>query len=246
VLLEEKYLQSELMLKRLGAPGNNWRHGMMPKETLCNLVRKYHDQGQQLIIHAQGDRAIRDVIDAYEAALKASPRDDHRHRIEHCGLFPLDEMRRAAKLGLTLSIHPNYIYYYGDAVRDEILGIERANIFMPAGAAVNSGLRISLHSDSPMFPPEPIRLLQTAVTRKNKLGEIIGSDQAIDIDAAIKAITIDAAYQLFLDQKIGSLEVGKLADLVTLSDNPRQIDPEQLYRIQVVETWREGKPYTNE
>ena len=241
VLLENEYLQSELMLKRLRASGDNWQRAMMPKETLNKLVKKYHELGNQVIIHAHGDRAIRDVIDAYEAALKLFPRENHRHRIEHCGLFPIDEMARAQKLGITPSIMITYLYHYGDAIRDEIIGPERANIFLPAGSAVNAGLRISFHNDSPMFPAEPFKLMKTAVTRKNRKGEVIGKDQAVSIDEAIRAVTINAAYQLFLDDKIGSLEIGKLADLTLLSENPRKIDPDRLDQIQVIETWLEGQ-----
>lgn len=244
VYLEEPFMNSELMQDKLGIPRDTCGSTMMPKHSLETLVRKYHDQGRQVAIHTHGDRGIRDVLDVYEAVLKASPRDDHRHRIEHCGLFPIDEMKRAARLGLMPSWHINYIYYYGEALRDEIIGPERAEIFMPMAAAYHAGLRSSLHNDSPMFPSDPLMLMQTAVTRKTRNGDKIGEDQAISINEAIKAVTIDAAYQLFLDNRVGSLEVGKLADLVVLSENPQEIDPNRLHKIQVIETYREGQCFS--
>jgi predicted amidohydrolase YtcJ len=244
VFLEEPYLNSELMQERLGVPRDTCGFSMMPKETLKELVQKYHDQGQQISIHAHGDRGIRDVIDVYEDVLRVSPRDDHRHRIEHCGLFPIDEMERAVRLGLTPSWHINYIYYFGEAMRDEIIGPERANILMPIAAANNAGLRSSLHNDSPMFPADPFKLMRTAITRRTRKGDTIGEDQAITIDEAIKAVTIDAAYQLFLEDKVGSLEVGKLADMVVLSKNPKKIDPLQLDEIQIIETYRDGRRFS--
>jgi predicted amidohydrolase YtcJ len=243
VLLEEPYLNSRLMQEGLGVPKDSCGSSIYPKDQFQKLVRKYHDAGRQISVHAQGDRAIRDVIDVYEDVLEASPREDHRHRIEHCGLFPVDEMDRAARLGLTPSWHVNYIYYYGEAMRDEIIGPERAEICFPAGAAMRRGLRGSLHNDSPMYPAEPLQLMRSAVTRKTRGGEVIGEDQAIDVDAAIRALTIDAAWQLFMDDVVGSLEVGKLADLVHLSENPRQVDPDRLDQIQVIATYREGRRY---
>jgi len=244
VLLEEPYLNSELMQKRLGIPQDTRGYSMLPKEKLKELVQKYHDEGHQIAIHAHGDRAIRDVIDVFETVLRVSPRDDHRHRIEHGALFPIDETERAARLGLTPSWHINYIYYYGEAMRDEIIGPERASVLMPLAAANNSGLRSSLHNDSPMFPADPFKLMRTAVTRRTRKGGTIGENQAITIDEAIKAVTINAAYQLFLDEKVGSLEVGKLADMIVLSENPRKIDPNRLDQIQVIETYREGRRFS--
>ena len=175
--------------------------------------------------------------------LEASPRDDHRHRIEHGGLFPPDEMERAARLGLTPSWHINYIYYYGEALRDEIIGPERAAISMPMAAAREHGHRSSLHNDSPMYPAEPFRLMRTAMTRRTRSGEQIGPGQVIPVDDAIRAVTINPAWQLFLEDKVGSLEVGKLADLVVLSNNPRRINPDRLDEIKVLATWREGRRF---
>jgi predicted amidohydrolase YtcJ len=244
VLLDEPFLNSELMQQGLGVPKDTCGYAMFPKEEFRGLVQKYHDYGWQIAIHAQGDRAIRDTIDVYEAVLDASPRKDHRHRIEHGGLFPIDEMGRAARLGLTPSWHVNYIYYYGEALRDDIIGPDRANIAYPIGAAQKSGLRNSLHNDSPMYPVEPLKLMQTAVTRKTRNGEVIGGEQCITIDEAIRALTINAAWQLFMEDKVGSLEAGKFADMVVLSENPLKTAPERISRIQVIETYRGGRRFS--
>lgn len=243
--LDHPYLNGELMQNGLGIPKDTCGYSMMPKERLEELVRKYHDAGMQIAIHGQGDRAIRDIIDAFETALEASPRDDHRHRIEHGGLFPVDELERAARLGLTPSWHINHIYYYGKALRDEIIGEDRAVSLLPIAAAGKCGHRSSLHNDSPMYPAEPFRLMRTAVTRKTRDGEIIGGDQAIAIEDAIKAVTIDAAWQMFMEDKVGSLEAGKLADLAVLSENPLETDPDRLDRIGVLETYRSGRRFSH-
>jgi predicted amidohydrolase YtcJ len=243
VLLDEPYLNSELMQNGLGVPKDTCGYSMLPKEEFRKLVQKYHDDGRQVAVHGQGDRAIRDIIDVYEAVLAESPRKDHRHRIEHGGLFPVGEMERAAGLGLTASWHVNYIHYYGEALRDDIIGPARANVSYPVGAAQKSGLRNSLHNDSPMYPAEPFKLMQTAVTRTTRRGNVIGEEQCITVEEAIKGLTINAAWQLFMDDKVGSLEVGKRADLVVLSENPRTIAPERLGQIRVIETVRDGRRF---
>ena len=241
MFLDQPFLNSNLMQKGLGVPRDTCGYSMLPKETLHRLVQKYHDQGAQIAIHGQGDRAIRDIIDVYEAVLQASPRQDHRHRIEHGALFPLDQMRRATELGLTTSWHVNHIHYYGEALRDDIVGPERSKNLMPMGSARQWGHVNSMHNDSPMYPAEPFKLIRTAVTRATRNGDIIGPDQAISVMDALKAVTINAAWQMFMEDIIGSLTPGKRADLTVLSDNPLNVEPMQLDRIKVIETWSDGK-----
>ena len=135
----------------------------------------------------------------------------------------------------------NHVYYYGDELRDQILGPERAERLMPVGTAVRAGHRVSLHADSPMYPPEPFRLMRTAVTRRSRSGERIAPDEAISAEAALRAVTIDAAWQLFAEDRVGSLEVGKQADLTLVDRSPLEIAPDDLDRIQVAGTWLGGR-----
>ena len=244
VLLDQPFLNSELMQKGLGVPKDTCGSSMLSKQKLRELIQKYHDDGHQIAVHAQGDRAIRDTIDVYEAVLEASPRNDHRHRIEHGGLFPIDETERAARLGLAPSWHINYLYYYGEALRDEIIGPDRAEFSMPMASAQKSGLRNSVHNDSPMYPAEPFKLMRSAITRKTRMGEVIGEGEGITVDDAIKAVTINPAWQLFLEDKLGSLETGKLADMVVLSENPHDVEPDRLDQIHVIETYRGGRRFS--
>lgn len=241
MLIDKPYLNSELMQECLGLPENTYGQNILTGEELEGLVQKYHDAGFQVSIHAQGDRAIRETIDVFEKVLTASPRDDHRHRIEHGALFPPDQLERAARLGLTPSWHINHIYYYGEALRDEIIGPERANSLMPIKSAEMQGHRSSLHNDSPMYPAEPFKLMRTAATRKTRSGEVIGKDQAITVNNAIKSLTINPAWQMFMEDRVGSLEKGKIADITVISDNPLKIDPDRLDRIEVIETFIEGR-----
>ena len=241
MFLDQPYLNSELMQKGLGIAPGTCGYSMLSKENLAELVKKYHGQGRQLSVHAQGDRAIRDVLDAYEEALQALPREDHRHRIEHGALFPLDQLVRATALGVTTSWHINHIHYYGEALRDDIIGPARAARLMPMASAQQAGQVNSLHNDSPMYPAEPFKLIRTAVTRATRNNAVIGPDQAVSIRQALEAVTINAAWQMFMEDLVGSLSPGKYADLVLLSDNPLTMDPLHLDRIQVLETWSDGR-----
>jgi predicted amidohydrolase YtcJ len=199
--------------------------------------------GWQVLTHAQGDRAIREILDLYEEVLSPHAGTiDHRWRIEHVGLASQADIERAQRLGVALSFHVNHVRYYGPDLRDHILGAARADAFMPVGSAVRAGHRVSLHADSPMFPPGPLSLVRTAATRRMRNGDTLGAAEAISLAQALRAVTIDAAWQLRLDDEIGSLVPGKRADLTILSEDPFAVMPDALDRIAVEGTWLGGIP----
>ena len=241
MLLDEPYLESRLCCCTLGIPGGTTGHANFEPDELRELILRLHREGWQVLTHAQGDRGTREILDLYEHALLAHERPDHRWRLEHCALISPRDLERAARLGVTLSFHVNHVYYYGPELRDSIIGPERAERLMPVGTAVAAGHRVSLHADSPMYPPEPFRLMRTAVTRKTRLGETLAADEAISVDQALRGVTIDAAWQLFAEDRIGSIEAGKLADFTRVDRNPHSVDPADLDRIQVSETWLGGR-----
>ncbi len=112
---------------------------------------------------------------------------------------------------------------------------------MPVGTALRAGHRLSLHADSPMYPPEPFRLMRTAVTRRARTGEVIGAAEAIPVEAALRAVTIDAAWQLFAENRVGSIEAGKLADFTLVDRNPLSVEPDELDTLRVLGTWLGGR-----
>ena len=111
---------------------------------------------------------------------------------------------------------------------------------MPARSAQEAGIRISLHADSPMFPPNPLDLVQTAVGRMSVTGEMINEPEKLDLKDAMRAVTIDAAWQLGIDDQVGSLEVGKLADFTILGQNPFDVNTNKLNAIPILDTWLSG------
>jgi predicted amidohydrolase YtcJ len=202
---------------------------------------RFHRAGYHVAVHTQGERAVELVLDAAESVLQAHPWPDHRHRLEHNALITKAQMQRARALGFDLSFFPDHIYYYGDRL-PEIVG-DRAGRYMPAGTAFREGHRATLHSDNPMTPIGPLRVMRTAMLRiPRKGGEVIGPSERISIDQALRAMTTNAARQLGVEEHRGSLEPGKAADLVILSRNPRETPPEELAEIEVMGTWIDGQP----
>lgn len=146
------------------------------------------------------------------------------------------------RLGVEPSFHPNLLFLYGAAYRDRIFGPERTNFMVPAGACAKAGIPFTLHTDAPASPIGPLRLVQTAVTRRCDIdNSMIGPDQAVTLDAALEAITINAARQIGLEDMIGTLEQGKAADLTILEGDPYKTDSEKIMAIKVSETWVEGE-----
>ena len=156
-------------------------------------------------------------------------------------LISPEDLYRARDLGVVPSFHVNHVYYYGAELRDSIIGARRADRLMPIGTAIKAGLRVSLHADSPMYPPEPFRLMRTAVTRRSRSGRRIAPNEAISSEQALRAVTIDAAWQLFAEDRVGSIEVGKQADFTVVDRDPLRIEPDDLDRVEVAETWIAGR-----
>ncbi|HET9757986.1 MAG TPA: amidohydrolase [Candidatus Limnocylindrales bacterium] len=185
------------------------------EEDFRDAIVRAHAAGWQIGVHAQGDRAIDRVLDAYEAALRGHPRQDHRHRIEHCGGPRPDQLERIAQLGVMVVGQPRYFWDAGDAWL-RVLDPERAHRLQPYREMIDAGVRFALSSDAPVASHRPMDTIASAVLRTTVSGDVIGSDQALSLDEAVRACTIDAAASYFADDHLGTLEVGKLADVVVL------------------------------
>ncbi len=185
--------------------------------------RRYHTAGYAIAVHVQGERAILRTLDVAARVLKDHPRPDHRHRLEHNALITTAQIKRAKDLGFTLSFFVDHIYYYGHRL-PEIVGAKRTARYMPLGDAARAGDRVTFHTDNPATPIGPFRAYQTAVTRKTQRTETpIGPNQALNRETALRAMTVNSAYQLGLDDELGSIEVGKRAALTFLAVNPLPI-----------------------
>jgi predicted amidohydrolase YtcJ len=186
---------------------------------LAERIGRLHRAGRQIHIHANGDAAD-DVLDAFEAALERTPRSDHRHTIIHGQTLRDDQLRRMAGLGMTASFFSYHVYVWGDRHLSLFLGPERAARINPAASAGRHGLRYTLHNDTPVTPMRPLPLIWCAVNRLTAGGRVLGAAERISPLQALRAHTIDAAWQVFREAELGSIEPGKSADFAILSKNP--------------------------
>jgi predicted amidohydrolase YtcJ len=208
---------------------------------LTDSLRRAHRAGWQIGVHANGDAAIDTTIAAYETVLREAPRSDHRHRIEHCSMLHPEQIVRMRELGLSPSFLIGHVRWWGKAFRDRILGPDRARFYDPCASALRGGLRISLHSDYNVTPIEPLRYVEDAAARvMNEGGGVFFPEERIAVEAALRAVTLDAAWQCRMDDICGSLEPGKYADLVILDRDPTKLAATQVRKAKVSETWLAG------
>lgn len=182
------------------------------------MITRAHSLGWQVGVHAQGDRAIGIVLDAFEAAQRDRPREDPRFRIEHAGFPTPDQLGRMGGLGVIAVSQPRYLHDSGDEFLVR-LG-ERAHGLQPLRRELELGIRVVLSSDSDVASYRPLDTIAAAVSRRTLQGEPIGTDQALAVEEAIRAHTIEAAFAIGMEDRLGSLEPGKLADLAVLDGDP--------------------------
>jgi predicted amidohydrolase YtcJ len=207
----------------------------IPRDKLFKQVEDLHRAGYQLAIHGNGDAAIEDILDAFEAAQEAHPVEDPRMILVHSQMAREDQVVRMKGLGVTPSFFSAHTYYWGDRHRDIFMGPERAAVMSPARWALDNGLRFTSHMDTPVTPMLPLQAVWSQVQRQTTSGEVLGPDQRIGVMQALRAVTIDAAWQVFQEDNRGSLEPGKYADLVVLSGNPLE-DPSGMRDLRVERT----------
>lgn len=200
-------------------------------------------QGWQLVIHGNGDRAIDRILDAFDAAKAKGAPLDKRPRIEHCSILHDEQIERIAALGISPSFLIGHVYYWGQAFRDEIFGPEKAALLDRTAACESRGIVWTLHSDETVTEMNPLRCIHNAVTRRmwREPDSVLAPDECVPVEAAIRAMTRDAAWQCHSEHEIGSLEPGKFADFVILPEDPRAVDPLTLKDMAVDETWMGGR-----
>ena len=225
--------------------GSKWSGALNYKDAdIQASMKAYFDQGWQISTHSNGDKAIDQALNSYAKLLAGNKQpQDRRLRIEHFTVNNASQAKKAVQLGVVPSFTIGHVHYWGSAFDNFIIGPERAKRIDPAAEIKRAGGKFTLHSDTPVSNVGPLNYITEAVTRVWQLPpkKVLGPDQVISVDDAIRAITIDAAYQIFSDKLVGSLEVGKRADLVILEKNPRATPAADIRDIKVKETWVDGK-----
>ena len=210
-----------------------------PEPELYEQARKAHLAGWQIGTHTNGDAAIDITLRVYERLHREAPRRDPRFRLEHGTVLNDALIARIRSLGAIVNPFSTYVYYHGEKMRE--YGPERLNSMFAVRSLLDAGVNVTQTSDYPPGPFEPMMALQSSVTRTDSKGNVWGPKQRITVEEAIRVGTLHGAYASFEEHSKGSIEAGKLADLVVLGQDPRKVDPMGLIKIPVERTMAGGK-----
>ncbi len=216
-------------------------HGILVTDEpeLYEQARRAHLAGWQIGTHANGDVAIDKTLRVYERLQREHPRQDARFRLEHCTVITDDLVRRIKALGAIPNPFSTYVYYHGEKMRE--YGEERLNHMFAVRSFLDAGVPVTQTSDYPPGPFEPMMALQSSVTRTDSHGKTWGPRQKVTIEEALRVGTVHGAYASFEERLKGSLEPGKLADLVVLAADPLRTDPFKLLGIRIERTMTGGR-----
>lgn len=226
-----------------GGPGGekNWKgEPTFPQEMLNGMFKTCYDNGLQVIAHANGDAGIDAVLKGHEFGVAGAADKDRRTVIIHSQFVRKDQLQKYVDYKMIPSFYTEHTFFFGEAhIKNR--GMEQASFISPMKTAIAMGLKPTNHTDFSVVPIDQMMVLWTAVNRKLRSGTVLGPDERVSALDAIKAITINAAYEYFEERSKGSIEPGKLADLVILDNNPLKVDPDAIKGIKVVETIKEGE-----
>ena len=213
----------------------------LPPETLEKLVLRAFEENAPLLVHTNGDAATDVYLTAVEKARAAYPENEIRPVIIHAQTMREDQIDKAKKLNMLASFFVDHVYFWGDRHRDVFLGPDRAARISPTASSLRKGLRFTLHDDAPIVAADPLRSAWVAVNRQTSSGKILGQNQRITVLQALKALTLDAAFQHFEENEKGSIEIGKRADMIILDNDPTRVESMRIKDIQVLETIKDGQ-----
>ncbi len=199
-------------------------------------IEKAHREGWQIAVHANGDQAIQDVVDALENAQQRYPRYDARHIIIHCQTVREDQLNRMQALGIIPSFFVTHTYFWGDRHWEIFLGPERTRRLDPCRSAMIRKMPFTCHNDTYVTPIDPLFSIWSAVNRISEKGRVIGQEFRVPVIEALRSVTAYAAYQNHEEQFKGTLTQGKFADMTILEDNPLKVAPIGIKDISVSAT----------
>lgn len=224
----------------LGGEADYCGYPWLKDEEVLEHCRTALKEGRQILTHCNGDAASQQFLDAYEKALEEYPRYDLRPVMIHCQTVRNDQLDRMAKIGMIPSVFVGHVYHWGD-IHMRNFGPERGHHISPVKDALDRGMVVNFHQDTPITKPNMLHSVWAAVNRQSRMGMTIGENQKIGVYDALKAVTINAAYAYFEENSKGSICPGKRADLVILDKDPTAVDPMAIRNILVLETIKDGK-----
>lgn len=216
--------------------------GIYTDEQLREILKKVLQNHWQINVHTNGDEAIEQLIRIFAQLQEQFPDAKETRPVSiHCQTVREDQLDRMKQLGILASFFVDHVYYWGDYHEQEILGEERARRISPLAQALDKGISFSLHQDTPVTKQQPLFAIHNAVNRTTRSGKVLGGEFRLTPWQALKAVTINAAYQLFEEQSKGSIEVGKNADFVILDQNILTVAPERIKDTKVLETIKDDE-----
>jgi predicted amidohydrolase YtcJ len=211
-------------------------------DQLYSEMEPWWKAGLRLHIHSNGDASQDAVLDALAELQANYPRLDHRFVFEHFGISTLDQIRRLKTLGAVASVNSSYLYLRAE-LNAKYIGEDRAELSAPLGTLSRQGVPTAIHSDLPVAPADPLLMMWTAVNRFGQSGKVLGPGERVSVEQALKMVTLDSAYVLGMDSKIGSIEPGKFADFTVLESDPLTHPSKTLRDIKVWGTVFSGVKY---
>jgi hypothetical protein len=202
------------------------------REALYQQLKPFWDAGLQIHVHSNGNGGQAETLAALARLQAEHPRFDHRFTFEHFGIATPAQIREVKELGAIASLNPYYVYDRAE-ITAQYIGTDRAYTAVRLRTLVDNGVTVSLHSDTPIGPALPLEWVWIAVNRFGQSGKVIAPDERVTLAQALRMITIDAAYTLGVDDKIGSIEAGKFADFTVLEQDPYQVSADKLRDIKV-------------
>ena len=207
---------------------------------VLSAFRQALDRDAQLLAHCNGDRAAEQYLTLLAQAEREAGKKLCRPVMIHAQLLGLDQLERVKALGVIPSFFVAHVYHWGE-IHVKNFGLDRAGRISPAGSALSWGIPFTFHQDSPVIPPDMLETIWCACVRRTKTGRVLGAEERIPVEAALRAVTQTAALQYGLEWELGTLRPGKRADFVLLSGDPLRTPPEELKKLQVERTIRCGR-----
>ena len=232
-LFSDGAIYSQLMQMKDGYLDGHEGEWMTPIDLFESQFSMYWNNGYKIHIHSNGDLGQQMVIDLQEKMLERNPRKDHRSTLHHMGYFTPDMVEQMDQLGMEASVNPYYLWALADKYSEFGLGPQRAENLVALKLLTDKEIPVSFHSDFSMAPAEPLTLAWTAVNRQTSQGSRFSQEQRISVYEAMKTVTINAARTLNLEDQLGSIKEGKIANFTILEENPFKIDPIRIKDISV-------------
>ncbi|MBP2701213.1 amidohydrolase [Photobacterium lucens] len=242
-LLFDGAIISQLMKMKDGYTDGHHGEWIQTPEDVETITKIFWDNDYQILVHVNGDEGVEKLIKILEKRQAEYPRKDHRFTIVHFANSTDEQVAKLKKLGAIISVNPYYVTGFSEKFGEVGLGKERAHAMVRLGTIEKEGISVSLHSDAPMAPSDPLLLAWSAATRITNEGTVVRPDLVLSRDAALRGITIEAAYSWGEEDRLGSIKTGKVANFTILEQDPYKVDLKKLKDIPIYGTVFEGKVF---